>query len=182
MKAWEQFLKENYFDPKKPASYSGPIKIFRYLKSNGYEDVSYKDVVNWLKDQEVYSLHQGANKPKKRSRIVVEGIDSQWDIDLMDVGSLAKKNEGVKFLLTAIDLFSKYLFVRALKSKKADVVKSALESIFKKGGKRKICRFDQGKEFSNKAVEVLLKKMALNIFPLKMRQMPIMLKGLEHVA
>ena len=46
-------------------------------------------------------------KPKKCSRVLIEGIDGQWDIDLMDVGSLSKNNDGVKFLLVAIDVFSK---------------------------------------------------------------------------
>ena len=88
---------------------------------------------------------------------MVEGIDSQWDIDLMDVGSLAKKNDGIKFLLVAIDVFSKSLFVRPLKTKTGKEVKAALEDIFRKGRKPKKCRFDQGKEFSNKQVQGLLK-------------------------
>ena len=88
---------------------------------------------------------------------MVEGIDSQWDIDLMDVGSLAKKNDRVKFLLVAINVFSKYLFVRHLKTKTGKEVKAALEDIFQKGRKPKKCRFDQGKEFSNEQVQVLLK-------------------------
>ena len=75
----------------------------------------------------------------------------------MDVRSLSKKNDGVKFLLVAIDVFSKYLFVRPLKMKTGKEVKAALEEVFEKGRKPKRCRFDQGKEFSNKWVHGLLK-------------------------
>ena len=75
-------------------------------------------MVNWLKSKDAYSLHHQTCKPKKHSRVVVKGIESQCDVDLMDVGSLAKKNDGVKFLLVVIDVFSKYLFVRPLKDKK----------------------------------------------------------------
>ena len=96
--------------------------------------------------------------------MVVEGIDSQWDIDLMDVGSLAKKNDGIKFLLIVIDVFSKYLFVRALSSKTGKEVKGALEDIFQQGRKPKLCRFDQGKEFSNRKVEELLEDQNIKFF------------------
>ena len=121
-------------------------------------------MVDWLKDNETYSLHQQAHKPKKRSRVVVEGIDTQWDIDLMDMGPLAKQNDGVKFLLIAIDVFSRYLFVRPLKTKTGKEVKAALESIFEEGRQPEICRFDQGKEFSNKTVEDLLRQKNIAFF------------------
>ena len=164
MKPWEKFLKEHYFDPSKAASYSGPQKLIRYLRQNGYQDVTYKTVIDWLKDNESYSLHQRAHKPKKRSKVVVEGIDSQWDIDLMDVGPLAKQNDGVTFVLIAIDVFSRYLFARPLKTKTAKEVKTALENIFEEGRQPKICRFDQGKEFSNKTVEDLLRGKGISFF------------------
>ena len=164
MKPWETFLEETYFDPKKPASFAGPQKLYRNLKENGYQGVKYKEVSAWLRDRESYDLHQRASKPKKRSRVVVEGIDSQWDIDLMDVGSLAKKNDGVKFLLIVIDVFSKYLFARALTSKSGKEVRGALESIFAEGRKPKVCRFDQGREFSNRSVEDLLKSESVRFF------------------
>ena len=146
MTTWKKFLEKHYFDPENTASFAGPLKLYRYLKNTEKFDVRYKDVVNWLKDREAYSLHEQARKPKKRSRVVIEGIDGQWDIDLMDVGSLSKKNDGVKFLLVAIDVFSKYLFARPLKTKTGKEVKAALEEVFEKGRKPKRCRFDQGKE------------------------------------
>ena len=154
---WKQFLEKDYFDLGNPASFAGPQRLYRYLKREGNFDVRYRDVVDWLKSKDAYSLHRQTRKPKRRSRVVVEGIDSQWDIDLMDVASLAKKNDGVKFLLVAINVFSKYLFVRPLKTKMVKEVKAALEDIFRKGHKPKKCCFDQGKEFSNKQVQGLLK-------------------------
>ena len=76
---------------------------------------------------------------------------------LANVIRLGKKNDRVKFLLVAIDVFSKYLFVRPLKTKIGKKVKAALEDIFRNSRKHKKCRFDQGKEFSNKQVQGLLK-------------------------
>ena len=138
-------MEKNYFDLGNPASFAGPQKLYLYLKEEGNFDVTKNQVATWLKNKDAYSLHRQSRKPKRRSRVVVEGIDSQWDIDLMDVGSLTKKNDGIKFLLVAIDIFSKYLFVRPLKNKTGKEVKAALEDIFRKGRKPKKCRFDQGK-------------------------------------
>ena len=41
-----------------------------------------------------------------------------WGVDLADMQSLGKKNKGIKYLLCAIDLYSKYVFVISLKDKK----------------------------------------------------------------
>ena len=58
-----------------------------------------------------------------RSRVIVDGVDSQWDIDLMDMANLQKHSEGVKYILIAIDVFSCFLYAQPVQSKRgADVV------------------------------------------------------------
>ena len=44
--------------------------------------------------------------------------DNIWGVDLADMQSLSRKNKGIKYLLCAIDLYSKYTFVIPLKDKK----------------------------------------------------------------
>ena len=39
--------------------------------------------------------------------VVVGGQNQQWHADLVDVANLKKYNNGTKFLLTVIDVFSK---------------------------------------------------------------------------
>ena len=41
-----------------------------------------------------------------------------WGIDLADMQLLSKYNKGNKYLLCAIDIFSKYVWVVPLKNKK----------------------------------------------------------------
>ena len=50
---------------------------------------------------------------------------------LADMQSLSKKNKGIKYLLCAIDLFSKYAFVVPLKDKKGISVVNAFNKIIK---------------------------------------------------
>ena len=64
--------------------------------------------------------------------------------------SLSKKNKGIKYLLCAIDLFSKYAFVVLLKYKKGISIVNAFNKIIKQSNRKpnKIW-VDQGGEFYN---------------------------------
>ena len=64
--------------------------------------------------------------------------------------SLSKKNKGIKYLLCAIDLFSKYAFVVPLNNKKGTSIVNAFNKIIKQSNRKpnKIW-VDQGGEFYN---------------------------------
>ena len=57
-------------------------------------------------------------------------------------------NKSYRYLLTCIDIFSKFAFVNPLKDKKGIIIKNALEKIFKKR-KPQFLWTDNGKEFYN---------------------------------
>ena len=73
----------------------------------------------WLQEQEAYLLTGGGRHKYTRSRVIVAGIDSQWDMDLMDMVDLAKQNDGVKYVQVAIDIFSRFAHCQPIKLKKA---------------------------------------------------------------
>ena len=54
----------------------------------------------------------------KRQKVYSSFRDDLWGLDLGDIQSLSKYNEGIKYLLCAIDLFSKYVWVVPLKDKR----------------------------------------------------------------
>ena len=58
-------------------------------------DELYKPIIGKLKKRKVYSSFR----------------DYIWGVDLADMQSLSKYNKGIKYLLCAIDLFSKYAWV-----------------------------------------------------------------------
>ena len=71
--------------------------------------------------------------------------------------SLSKYNKGIKYLLCAIDLFTKYSWVVPLKDKKGSCIVNAFQKIISEGSKAESKRqrksnkiwFDQGGEFYN---------------------------------
>ena len=100
-------------------------------------------------------LHKPKRKNYPRRKIIVNHINEIFAADLVEMQKFAKLNKGYRYLLTCIDIFSKYSWVISLKDKKVINVKNALQKIFKE---RK-CEFlwsDRGSEFYNKQVQDLL--------------------------
>ena len=67
--------------------------------------------------------------------------DNIWGVDLADMQSLSRKNKGIKYLLYAIDLYSKYAFVIPLKDKKGISVVNAFDKIIKQSNKKKQIKY-----------------------------------------
>ena len=71
--------------------------------------------------------------------------------------SLSKYNNEIKYLLCAIDLFSKYAWVVPLKDKRGISIVNAFQKIVSKGRKPNKIWFDQGGEFYNNLFKRFLK-------------------------
>ena len=63
--------------------------------------------------------------------------------------SLSKYKKGIKYLLCAIDLFSKYAWVVPIKDKKGTSIVNAFQKIISEGRKPNKTWADQGSEFYN---------------------------------
>ena len=64
---------------------------------------------------------------------MVYGIDQQFQADLVDMSAYAKENDNIKFIITIIDVFSKYAWTRVLRNKSACEVTKAFLSVLKEG-------------------------------------------------
>ena len=95
-------------------------------------------------------MHKSVIKKFNKRKVYLQFKDNIWGVDLADMQSLSKKNKGVKYLLCAIDLFSKYAFVVPLKDKKGISIVNAFHKIIKQSDRKpnKIW-VDQGGEFYN---------------------------------
>ena len=89
------------------------------VKREGKFKIGRHKIKTFLQNEDAYSLQKKVKRRGfKRRRVIVQGIDYQWEADLADVQNLSKDNEGIKFLLV-IDVFSRFLWVRPLQDKKA---------------------------------------------------------------
>ncbi|KAG8229765.1 hypothetical protein J437_LFUL005846 [Ladona fulva] len=100
-------------------------------------------IKEWLNFQDAHTLHRPIRKKFKRNVYMVDYIDETWQCDLNDMQSLKKYNGGYMYILTVIDLFSKYAWAIPLKNKSADEIIKALQSIFKQ---RKPLKIQSDKE------------------------------------
>jgi len=152
-------LTPTYRNPEHPASFGGVTALHRALKGR----VKTKEIKKWLSNKESYSLHKQAQRKFQRNRILVRGIDAQFQSDLVDMQNLARYNNGYKYILTCIDVFSKYAWAIPLKDKTGTNVVSALRTIFSER-KPQVLQTDKGKEFTNKVVQNFLKRENVHFF------------------
>ena len=101
-------------------------------------------------------LHKVIRK-KKRRKVYSSFRDNIWGVDLADMESLSKYNKGIKYLLCAIDLFSKYAWVVPIKDKKGTSIVNAFQKIISEGRKPNKIWVDQGSEFYNQSFKDFLK-------------------------
>ena len=108
-------------------------------------------------------LHKSKRKNYPRRRIIVNHIDEIFAADLVEMQKFSKLNKGYRYLITCIDIFSKFAWVIPLKNKKGITIKSALQKIFNKR-KPKFLWTDNGKEFYNKQVQDLLNENNIKLY------------------
>lgn len=119
----------------------------------------------FLQNQDAYSLQKKVRrKGFKRRRVVVQGLDYQWEADLADVQNLSEHNDGIKFLLVIVDVFSRFLWVRPLKDRKAKSVIEAFKDVLVGPRRPRAIRTDKGSEFYNRFLQQYLKDQGIKIF------------------
>ena len=157
-KTQQGVLKKAYYDIKQPGSLGGVAALARETKRKREE------VSKWLSFEDTYTLHKPVRRKFLRRRTIVGGIDHQWQADLIDVQKLKKDNDGHVFLLTCIDVLSKYAWVVPLKDKSGSSLVKAFQQIFAEGRKPLKLQTDKGTEFKNRLVQKLLRDLNIDFF------------------
>ena len=102
-------------------------------------------------------LHNPIIRKFKKRKVYSSFRDNIWGVDLADMQLLSKYNKGIKYLLCAIDLFSKYASVVLIKDKKGISIVNAFQKMISEGQKPNKIWTDQGSEFYNNAFKDFLK-------------------------
>ena len=115
-----------------------------------------------------YQLADKLHKPiiwKFMKRKVYSSFrDNIWGVDLADMQSLSKYNKGKKYLLWAIDLFSKYAWVISLKDKKGISIVNAFQKKFREEENRIKYGLIKAANFTIIILKIFWKWIILNVF------------------
>lgn len=142
----EEDLKNNYTNPGHPIAFSGITNVYKYYKGK----LSVEKIKDILSTIENYSLHR-EYKRGQRNPSYSHFKRYQFQMDLVDIQELSTYNDGVRYIMTVIDTFTRYGFARLLLDKKASTVLSAFKSVLKEAKTHpKILVVDRGTEFNNR--------------------------------
>ena len=132
----------------------------RGLASMVYKFFDKKSSGSGIANEPNYQLANELHKPIirkfKKRKVYSSFRDNIWGVDLADMQSLSKYNKGIKYLLCAIDLFSKYAWVVPLKDNGVSII-NAFQKIISEGRKPNKIWFDQGSQFYNNSFKAFLK-------------------------
>ena len=159
----ETYLKRTYYDFQNPAGFGGVEAVYRAAQKDD-ANIDRKQIRTWLSEQPTYTLHRSIRRHFPRNRVIVGGIDHQWQADLVDMRSLRRFNKNYNYLLTCIDILSKYAWAVPLKNKTGSALVDGFETILKSGRKPKALQTDKGSEFLNRQFQSYLKKQNIQFF------------------
>ena len=149
----DDLLNEFYYTPDLPSSLGGARKLNEALRRKESE----QEVRDWLSGEDAYTLHKQIKTKFRRRPTIVAGVGEQLQADLMDVRSHRAENDGITFLLTMIDVFSRKAWVEPLVNKSGILVAKALKKVLD-GTNYRVFQTDKGKEFNNRDVKKVLKE------------------------
>ena len=149
---------EIFHDLNNPAAYSSLQNIYREVKKKR-PDATLKQVRALLEADPAFTRHKPFRRKFLRNRVIATSMDSDWQMDLCDMRSLKTRNSGYTYILTVIDVLSKFGWAVPIKKKTCDAVVAAMEKIFESTDRRPQRVFhDRGKEFMGAPFKEFLKK------------------------
>ena len=172
--------KKLYTDPNWPGSFSGPASFRKALQKeygSAKNIPSVSDIKTILQSwDQAYALFKEPKKVARRNPTTVGGVGVQWQADLADLsratGEASAGTRGKlapwRYLLVAIDVFSRKMYAKPLKSKEKGEVKDAFELILHQAKNNGMMphkiQTDKGGEFINGVLRALGEKEGFRMF------------------
>ena len=144
-------MERTYYDIGRPGSLTGIAGLIRYAGQR-------RDKVrDFLSAQPAYTMHRPVRRKFPRRKTFSKGIGDLYQADLMDLTSLANFNDSHRYVLVAIDVFSRYAFAVPLKTKGAVEVTKAFETGVLDVRPCRLLQTDKGTEFVNDKFQTMLR-------------------------
>ena len=155
MKIDEEKLYQAYYEPDRLWTGGKAIKELHKITS-----MSKKDIKSWLAKQALWQVHIPPPKEIHHPHYDVTRPNEQHQFDLLYMPHNHFEGNTYEYILTRIDMASRYEVARLLRTKKSSEVAFVLPVIYKKGGVfkyPKTFQCDNGSEFKNEVTKLLEK-------------------------
>ena len=154
---------EQYYNS---SNYASVNKIYKLMKSDNI-DVKPKDIKIFIENKtETQLLKQNKTSKMKLGHITSMKPHSIWNMDIFYLQKYHKQNQGYKYILCCIDIFTRYVYCEPMKSKEIEEVIKAFKVIIKKQKPYVIVSDNDSTFLSNKFQNMLDEnEIALNPVP-----------------
>ena len=143
----EQDLRSIYYNPI--TGYQSRERLYQKAMERGL-NVSRRKVKEWLETQDTYMRHKPVIKRHKFQKTYVNDLADQIQLDIVDISKFSHKNQGYRWILTGIEILSRYGFAFPVQRKDTAHMTEAVSNLleeFKIGFGRypNVVQFDDGK-------------------------------------
>jgi hypothetical protein len=142
---------------KNPAAYGSVANL---VKASG---LSKPTVEAWLRGQPTYTLHKPKRQRVPTAHYFVRKPNLQFQADIVDYTKFSKHNDGYKYILMIMDIFTRQAWAFPLKTKSGKEVSSIFKPFFRTHKTERL-QTDEGKEFYNRDVKQVLDHFGIELF------------------
>lgn len=160
----ENVMNKVYYNPEHVLGYTGNTQ--QLLKKIPNEEAA---IMTWLESQPAYTLHKPVRRRFQTRVYRTTFPDRQWQADLVDMQKFKAVNDGNGYILTAIDIFTRYAWAVPINTKHYDNVIRGFKTIFNNTKMRKphLLQTDQGREFENQHIQNFFRSHGIKQFSVK---------------
>lgn len=139
----KEIVDKYYYNMKEPYSFSGFSRF-----SSRFPHINREELKNYLEGEDAFTLHKPVRKKFPTRKTIAPYLDSVWQLDLTEMVKYKAYNDGIQYILFVIDVYSRYLWLKALKDKKSKTVATAVREIINDDNRYpQMIWTDRGSEF-----------------------------------
>lgn len=162
----EDIFKKYYYDTS--IGFISEPKLYKKLKEDGYH-ITHDKLKQFIKQQNVNQIFRNIGKRQYLSIVAKEPKDI-YQADLLDVHQYAKFNNGYKWILNVVDVYSRFAVSIPIKTKDENDLIDAFNKVFKEIGKPSNLTTDLEAGIMGRKFQNLLKKNEINHYAVNPQQ------------
>ena len=150
-------IRRAYSDLDSSSAFTSIARVLKTARKS-VKSITAEDVKKYLRGVKSYTLHRKSLKTFPTRRFLTQGINYQWQSDLIVLSDKHSNLNKCGYILCNIDTFSRKLFCKELRRKTNKEVIEKFSSFIKAHGKPKNLYTDLGKEYTGVKFQIFLKK------------------------